>query len=81
MSLADELKAIRRSPKCPLGMYLDTLSGDELKALEEALAASPAEVTHAGLARVLKKYIPGGISDHTVRLHRLEDRACACGPR
>ena len=81
MSLVDDLTSLRRSPKCPLGAYLEALDGDERKALEDALAAPPSEISHVGLARVLKKYLPNGISDHTVRAHRADDRACACGPR
>ena len=81
MSLADDLRAVRRSGKCPVGAYLDTLDGEDRAALEEALAAPPEEFPHKALAGVLKRHIPGGVSDNTVRGHRLAERSCACGPR
>ena len=71
--LAEEAKA--RTPRCKVGRYLDSLTGDDHAWLSEALAGH----THARAIAVTLTRAGMPVSDPTVGRHKRGHCQCALG--
>ena len=78
MGVAAALAAdtVRSGPRCLIGVALGTLTGEDLDALEGALADT--SVTSSSISRALTAS-GTKVGGQAVRRHRAGD--CSCGPR
>lgn len=79
MSLADDLKALRKSVKCPVGSFLDTLDDRDRDALTEALSEPVKAIGNTALARLMTTHTGSRIGEAQVRAHRTGGCRCVAG--